>query len=142
MKGRYSRVFAIIGSINRAGGEVNRKELVKEFTNGRTTSLSDLSDEELKLLEQKLSAMAPRQQKVDYTNDPLDSSRKAIISQFLSVGRTAGEAIAWAEKYGVNGVKKPFNQYTGQELFILIQNAKKVKQSFIKSVNRKVHGLH
>lgn len=137
MKGRYSRVFAIIGSINKAGGAVSHKEVVKEFTEGRTASLSDLSDDELRQLEQNLSSMAPKQPKVDYSNDPLDSTRKAIISQFLSIGRTAEHAKAWAEKYGVNGVKKPFNEYTGQELYQLVQNAKKVKQGFIKSVNKK-----
>lgn len=142
MKGKYSQIFAIIGTINKAGGNVTHKELVKEFTDGRTTSLSDLNQEELELFTKKLSAMAPRQQQVDYSSDPLDATRKAIISQFLSKGSNAAAAKAWAEKYGVNGVKKAFNEYNGQELFILLQNAKKIKAGFVKRVNKTVHGIH
>jgi hypothetical protein len=139
---KYSQIFAIIGTINKAGGNVTYKELVKDFTDGRTTSLSDLSAEEVELFTKKLSAMAPRQQPVDYSSDPLDATRKAIISQFKSIGRTAADAKAWAEKYGVNGVKRDFNDYTGQELFILLQNSKKIKAGFVKKVNKKVHGLY
>lgn len=142
MKGKYSQIFAIIGTINKAGGNVTYKELVKEFTDSRTTSLGDLNPEELELFTKKLSAMAPRQQPVDYSSDPLDATRKAIISQLLSKGSNAASAKAWAEKYGVNGVKKAFNDYDGSELFILLQNAKKIKAGFVKKVNKKVYGLY
>lgn len=140
MKGKYSRLFAIISDINKAGGDVNYKELVSGFTNNRTDSLSSLEHRELQEFERSLMRLQGQQDlsDSDYKNDPLNGTRRAIIAQFKSIGRTAEAAIEWAEKYGVNGAKKQFNEYTGQELFILLQNAKQVKSDFIKSVNNKL----
>lgn len=142
MKNKYARVFAIISQINKAGGAVTDKILVSDFTDGRATSLKDLTEGEFQEFERNLVKMAPN--KLDasvYKYDPLDSARKAVIAQFKSIGRTAEDAIAWAEKYGVKNQKKKFNEYTGQELFVLIKNAEKVKQDFIRSVNKKLYGV-
>lgn len=138
----YKKVFAIISAINKAGGSVNHRQLVSDFTEKRTESLADLSDEEFSLFESNLVSMAPGQdKKKDYSSDPLDTTRKAIISQFKSIGGDAADAKEWCEKYGVNGVKKPFNDYTGQELYVLLQNAKKVKQHRILQINKKLDGI-
>lgn len=142
MRNKYARVFAIISQINKAGGAVTDKILVSDFTEGRATSLKDLTDGEFQEFERNLVKMAPNKLDANaYKYDPLDRSRKAIIAQFKSIGRTAEDAIAWAEKYGVKNQKKKFNEYTGQELFVLIKSAEKVKQDFIKSVNKKLNGV-
>lgn len=139
MRTKYSRFYAVIAQINRAGGNLNKEDLVLTFTQGRTDKLTDLSIQEFQELERRLLISTNlRPSKIDYINDPLDKTRKAIISQFKSIGRTAQNAIAWAEKYGVNGVKRKFNDYTGQELFKLLLNAKKVKEDYIKSINKKL----
>ncbi len=140
MKNKYARVFAIVGQINNAGADVTYKELLKSFTNGRTDSLSKLEHWELQEFERSLMKLQGENplSDADYLNDPLNATRRAIIAQFKSIGRTASNAIEWAEKYGVNGRKKRFNDYNGQELFVLLQNAKKVKADFIKSINKKL----
>jgi DNA modification methylase len=138
---KYAKIFGIISQINQAGGKVTYQELVKDFTSGRTTSLSSLSFSEFQEFERQLAAMSRTKYQGNtnkYASDPLDATRKAIISQFRSISRSANDAIAWAEKYGVNGQKKGFNEYTGQELFILLQNAKKVKEGFMKSAVKKL----
>lgn len=146
MKNKYAKVFAIVSQINKAGGVVTYQELVWNFTenraSGRTTSLSDLNQWELQEFERSLAAAAPNNLAAnDYASDPLDRARKAVIAIFKSVGRSTQDAIAWAEKYGVKGKKKKFNDYNGQELWMLIQNAEKMKSSFILSVNKKLHGI-
>jgi len=135
-KGKYSNIYAIISQINDSGCAITKEELVSNFTNRRTTHLSDLTYTELHDFEISLSRLSPRTNQ--YANPELDNCRKAIIAQFKSIGRTTEAAIAWAEKYGVNGIKRRFNDYTGQELYILIKNAEKVKMDFIKSANKKL----
>lgn len=139
MKNKYARVFAMIKQINSAGGSVTHTELLNNFTQGKTSSLNDLGHFELQEFERSLQRTIQKTKSAtDYKNEPLDKSRKAIISQFRSIGRTPADAIAWAERYGVNGTKKTFNSYTGQELFVLLRNAKKVKADFIKAANQKL----
>lgn len=140
MKGKFSRVFAIIADINKAGGDVTYKELLKGFTNNRTDSLSSLEHRELQEFERSLMRLQSQTDltDADYKNDPLNQTRRAIIAQFKSIGRTTEAAIEWAEKYGVNGEKRKFNDYTGQQLFVLLQNAKNVKSDYIKSANKKL----
>jgi DNA modification methylase len=142
MKNKFAKVFAIVKQINDAGGNTTHKELLKDFTakreGGATESLSDLKFYELQEFERSLSSTLSKQKPKDYDNDPLNQTRRAIIAQFKSIGRDTKEAISWAEKYGVNGQKKRFNNYTGQELFILLKNAEKVKSDFIISTNKKL----
>ena len=142
MAGKYNRVFAIIKQINEAGGAVTYQELVRDFTDGRTTSLSSLSVGEFQQFERGLVALAPnKKDAADYASDPNNALRRAIIAHFRSIGRTADDAIDWAEKYGVNGVKRAFNDYTGQELYKLFLNAQKVRRDFIVKANKSFRGL-
>lgn len=138
MKNKYAAVFAMVKQINSSGGSITYKELLRNFTNGETEHLNDLSDNQLQEFERNLRRTIKTTTSADYENDPLDRSRKAIISQFRSIGRKPADAIAWAEKYGVKGIKKEFNQYDGQELYLLLQNAKKLKSDFIKAANKKM----
>jgi len=135
---KYARFFAILKQINANGEALTKEEAVNRYTGGSTGSLSSLSPVELAGLERSLAALVKNrsngpQQPIDQVADRL---RKGIISQFLSIGRTAADAKAWAEKYGVRGNKRKFNDYDHQELYMLFQNAKKVKLDYIKSFNR------
>jgi DNA modification methylase len=139
MAHNYSRFFSLIKQINSTGVALTKEEVIEDFTNGKTTSLKALKHFELQELERQLIARLNNTKTAkDFKSDPRDAQRKAIISQFKSIGRTAKDAIAWAEKYGVNGIKKMFNDYDASELFILTKNAEKVKSDFIKSVNKKL----
>ncbi len=140
MKGKYSRFFALITQANAGGASLTKEQLVKDFTNGKTESLSDLQEYEFQELERNLQKLVPAKKAIPiaYVNDAANQTRRAIIAQFRSIGRTPANAIEWAEKYGVKGNKRKFNEYTGQELYVLLQNAKKVKGDFIKSINKKL----
>ena len=129
----YSQVFVLLVQINKSGVELTKEEAVSIFTDKRTVKLTDLSDFELIEFKKTLQFMVPQTDKKD---DKLDRTRKAIISQFKGIGKTTADAIAWAEKYGVFGSKKKFNDYDGQELYQLLQNAKKMKADTIKSVTK------
>ncbi len=136
---KYSRLFAIIKQLNSNGAQLSHKQLVKDFTGGRTESLKDLSEGEFQELERQLIKSTPKTKTAtDYEADPRDAQRKAIIAQFKSINRTADDAKAWAEKYGVRGIKRLFNDYTAQELHTLLQNCLKMKSDFIKGVNKKL----
>lgn len=140
MKSKYSRFYAIIKQINNAGGNINKADLILSFTSGRTDKLNDLSFQEFQELERNLIASThANHENHTYANDHLDKTRKAIISQFKCIGTTTQNAIDWAEKYGVNGAKKRFNDYNGQELFKLLINARKMKEDYIKSINQKMN---
>jgi hypothetical protein len=138
MARNYSRVFAILKDVNSIGIDLTYKEAVGTFTAGRTESLGDLSDFELKEFEKTLMLMVPENKKLERFNDANNDTRRAIISQFKSIGKTTADAIAWTEKYGVFGNKRKFNDYNGQELFQLLQNAKKMKADAITAVNKKL----
>jgi uroporphyrinogen-III decarboxylase len=133
MKRNYGQVFVLLVQINKSGVELTKEEAVSIFTNGDTTSLTALSDAQLEDFKKSLQLMVP---KPDFINDKLNQTRRAIISQFKAIGRTTADAIAWAEKYGVFGNKRKFNEYDGQELWQLLQNAKNVKADTIKSVTK------
>ncbi len=138
MGNKYSRFFAILKEINTNGGQLTKEQAVHDYTNKRTTSLTDLSDQELYGLEQALSSISrPRGIVIVQVDAKADRMRKGIISQFLSIGKTAQAAKDWAEKYGVQGKKRKFDDYTHQELWLLLQNAKKMKADHIKALNKK-----
>lgn len=142
MKNKYARVFAMVAEINASGANTTYKDLLWDFTKdreaGQTKSLGDLTEFELREFETCLQRLKtnPTKSASDYANDPLDAQRKAIIAQFKSMGLTAYHAKAWAEKYGVSGVKRNFNEYTANELYVLTKNAEKVKDEFIAKANK------
>lgn len=141
---KYARVFALLKQVNTNGLSLTYQEAVSTLTGGRTSSLSELSAFEVQELERQLQAMTGKQHNTvvmsEYDaqlEEEKDKMRKAIISAFKSIGRDVAAAKSWAEKYGVNGVKRKFNDYTKSELFLLIRNANNVKADFIKASSAK-----
>lgn len=126
-KTRYSAVFAIIKQINRLDKDYTYKDAVSDFTGKKTDSLSELTDEQLNGLTAMLSKMAGGN-KSTFSSDPRDKQRKAIIAIFKRKGKTVQDAIAWAEKRGVKGEKRNFNDYNGQELYNLTIAAENIKK--------------
>jgi hypothetical protein len=83
--------------------------VISAFTKGNATSKKQLTPQALDTL---LSNM---------------SMRVAIIDVFLAAGMmTVANALSWVNKYGVNGKKLHLNQYDNKDLYMLLQNAKKV----------------
>lgn len=102
----------------------NQEDLVSSFTGHRTTHVSQMEEQEAQDLYRHLRDMYAKQ---TYAADPRDKQRKAVIAIFKRKGKTVQDAIAWAEKSGVLGIKKKFNEYTGQELYNLTIKAELVK---------------
>lgn len=132
----YAQFFAILKSINNLGAGLTKEDIISEFTGGKTSSLSSLNSYEYDDLIKHLMALQNKYNTGQH--DPLDKARKAIISQFKSIGKTTEDAIAWAEKYGVFDVKAKFNDYTGQQLWQMLQVAKKIKVQTIRKVIKQV----
>ncbi len=133
---RYSAFFAAYNASVKAGNPYSKEEQVSIFTNERTESLKDLSDQELK----ELTALLNTSYVVDKTK--ADKLRKALISIFhqMKYENAAAAAKAWAEKMGVGAgeknIKKPFNNYNNQELKTLIFKAEIVLADFRRRINK------
>ncbi len=127
MANKYASFYAAYNTTVKKGNTNSKEDTVKDFTDGRTVKLTDLTIQELQELVRRLNTLAGKPKIV--VKDKGDSMRKSIIAIFKSIGDTTEDAIAWAEKQGVRGVKKPFNNYTNGELYVLIQVAENVKKS-------------
>ncbi|HEV7736236.1 MAG TPA: hypothetical protein VGO47_02545, partial [Chlamydiales bacterium] len=76
----YSRFFALLKKVNGTGANVDRHELIRGFTYGRTDSIGLLVGDEYNRLCNQLESMLPPPPK-----DKWDNARKAIIAQFRSI---------------------------------------------------------
>lgn len=128
---KYAQFFAAFNNSVRSGNPYSKEELISMNTDGRTTSLKDLTDAELREIIDLLNVSNQARQ------SKADKMRKAIIAIFKDMERTTAQAIAWAEKQGVKGVKKKFNSYTTGELYVLIQIAEKIQIDWRKGVRKK-----
>ncbi len=108
---QHKMMFALFGELKM--DEDSRKDVIRSFSNGRTESSSELYSGEAYNLIESLKKQAGN------TTDNRDRQRKAIIAIFRRKGKTVQDAIAWAEQRGVKGIKRSFNDYTGQELYNL-----------------------
>ena len=133
---RYTPFFAAIATATKRGLTKSRDEVVAEFTEGRTSSVKDLSDYELQELCRRLNALSGSSYTPTAGNQKADKMRKSIIAIFYSMNKTAAQAKAWAEKQGIDGIKKPFNAYKTQELWRLIRIAEMIKQDHDKVLRK------
>lgn len=142
MANQYARFFAAFKNSQLKGNPFTKEEVVSNFTNGRTGSLKDLSHFELNELSRSLSLLAPEKQPTRPADDKADKMRKAIIAIFKSVGKTTTDAITWAEKQGVRGQKKKFNDYSTGDLFVLIGICEKVRADKLKNIRKELSNLN
>lgn len=136
-----SNKYAAFYALQRQTG-LSKEALIESFTAGRTASLRALSDVELqdlcnglrKTLGQKVSQSKP------YANTKADQMRKALIALFhnMDYPNAAQAAKAWAEKQGVRGVKRRFNEYSTSELYTLLKIGDKMVADFQSSIRKKI----
>ncbi len=139
MPNKYARFFAILKQINATGGNLTKEEAISDFTGGKTSSLSDLTPQQLSALETTLATMSRPTSLVrqPFKNSQCQQQRRKLIAIFNSIhGKATGlaECKRWVLKQGVNGQKKPLNDYDSHELSILITVAEKIKEHHIKSL--------
>lgn len=145
---QYARFYASYNTSVKCGNTASKEEVVFEFTGGRTTSLRELSEAELKDLIDQLnqkSAFRQAQGTKNYSKDEIarNTMRRAIIAQFHCAGRDGVRAAkAWAEKQGATvdnvNIKRRFNDYTQQELISLIKKAEKMRVTDIDAVAKQL----
>lgn len=114
---------------------LTKEQAVLNFTNGQTNSLKALDHWEVQELTRRLNDLAPAPSPKG-EGRAYPGGEKAIIAIWRSMGRQPADAIAWAEKQGVKGVKKRFNDYTNGELYILIAIAEKAKNDWLAQVRK------
>lgn len=144
MANHYAAFFAAYNQSVKAGSPLSKEEVVSDFTQGRTTSLKDLSGQELDALVVRLNQsirFVKKAQPKAIENPKGDSMRKAIISIFYKMNKTANDAKEWAEKQGVRGTKRRFNDYSNSELFTLIGVAEKILAEWQLTIRNKISQL-
>lgn len=146
---KFSHYFALESEIKKQSrGTVERTELISDFTDGKKEHLSDLSPTEYKeflnwiKMAFKLNSNAPSKRKADdWQNTRENRMRRKIIALFkqmsytLPNGNADMEAInAWCIHYGK--IKKPLNDYTKDELVIIISQVEIILKKFTQSVTK------
>ena len=128
-KGLNARFHLLLTQANK---KQHKAALVFSFTNGRSESSKDMTDQEAKELIHYL-------ENINTADDPADRMRKKIISMAREMGwelRTATEKVAdmhriknWVMKYGC--LKKPLNDYNLTELPRLVTQFEQVYRDFL-----------
>lgn len=101
--------------LSEAGLSSQKSNIIAGITQGRTESSKEMTDMEARQMITYLKMECGKM------HADKDKKRKKLIALAYSIGENTQFVIAWAEKYGVNGVKRKFNQYTKQELHLLIE---------------------
>lgn len=135
---KYAAYFSIESKIKGLGFQVDRSDLIDEYTNGNKNSLRDLSEWEYKEFIKWLNPILQNLQtlkKKDWQNSPENRMRRKIIALFVHrMDYTLEDLDYWCEKFGK--FKKKLNDHSLEELSQLVTQAEKVYESFIKSVNK------
>lgn len=132
---KFTAFFAAYNASVKRGNPHSYAEMVSNFTGGKTQSLRDLNLFELQELTRQINNLIPEDK------GKADRMRKAIIAIFKKMNRTTADAISWAEKQGVRGNKKKFNDYTTGELFVLISVAEKVLNDWQNAIRKKIETI-
>ncbi|MCZ2393398.1 MAG: hypothetical protein LC105_06060 [Chitinophagales bacterium] len=121
----YKEYFAIEKRIKQTGADIDRKELIADFTEGRTDSLRDLSPLEYRELCRSLNALLGHKQ---VPHERKNQMRRKLIATLCQCGfvnadnKPDMERIQnWCVQYGHAG--KQLNDHTYKELQKLITQA-------------------
>lgn len=135
---KYAAYFAMEREVKQIGFNVDRSELVSQFTDGQKNGLTDLSDfqyqEFLRWL-RPIIQEAKNDHQENWKNSPENRMRRKIIALFIHrMGYTYKELDEWCVKSGE--FKKALNDHTYNELTKLVTQAEKVHASFIQQLNK------
>ncbi|WP_017258419.1 hypothetical protein [Pedobacter arcticus] len=128
MKRDYRPIFAIC----KANG-LEYKDKVAEFTNGRTDSLTALSDAEFREFKRQMHQLSP----TEFVAKPGDKQRKKMIGLARSMRKENPlQAVDdWCIQYGK--FAKPLMQHSVDELnYVLYIYEHKVYKEFLEELNK------
>jgi len=124
----YAQYFAIERKLKNQGRQIERKELIADFTNGRTSSLRGLSPSEYQEFVAQLSKNLH-----DFKNSPENKMRQKVYALFVSkMGFSKDQMNSWCLKY--SKAHKPLQEHNYQELIVLVHQVEQVFQSQLKSL--------
>lgn len=136
----YKRFFTLFRQATAAGllPFDSHHDLVEAATEGRTTSLRDLSAQELATMERRIQDLLAPQ------GDSANRMRRKVIAILAARGAVDAQGRpdmtrihAWVRKYG--HLHKDFNAYTVPELITLVTQAEAIVASDLKAI-QKHHG--
>lgn len=136
----YAHFFSLFNQARKSGlvPYADHGELVNDATQGRTSSLRELSRQELRSIEQELLNL------LDPQEASMQRQRRKVIAILASRGCTTPEGKpdmahihAWVERYGYLHI--PLNAYDRQSLPRLVTQAEAVMASDLKAI-AKHHG--
>lgn len=135
----YSTYFAIEKRLKELGAQPDRAELIATFTEGKKSSLKDLSDMQYKMfcnwLSQKLSTKEAENARF---NSPANRMRRKVIALFAKMDYTIDDKAdmerinKWCIKYGQ--FHKQLNDHTAPELIKLTAQVEQVYKSYLLSL--------
>lgn len=136
----FAQYFAIEKKIQNNGFDLNRSELVSQFTNEKKTGLKELTAFEYREFCQWLNRTFLQNTQPPVNQAPVDpvlqKQRRKIIALLAKIGfiDEQGNAnmpriYAWVDEYGY--LHKSLNKYTASELPKLVMQAEKFYKSHI-----------
>ena len=137
MTNKYAAFFT---TLRRHAG-LTKEDAVLQFTAGCTHSLKALDNWELQELTRRLQAIAPPPAPPYPGGEKANQLRRVLIAIFKGMGKTVADAAAWAQRQGVRGYKKKFNDYTTGELHQLIEIAKKIEQHWREGIRKRISNI-
>jgi len=132
----YSAYFAIENKLKAKGAQVNRRDLIHSFTDGRTDSLRDLDNQEYADFITHMNAVLANYGK--NVNEAEQRQYKKIIALFCKMGYTIGDKPdmvgihSWCVRYG--HLHLNLNGYHGPDLTKLVSQAQETYNTFIHGI--------
>ncbi len=133
----FKRYFSLEKIIRDRGLDLNRKDLLGQYTEGMIISLRKLNTAQYN----SFCDWLEKAYDINTDSSPENKMRRKIIMLFRKMNYTKGDKVdmdavhGWVLKYGYK--KKPLNDYTMKELPKLVTQAERVYFSFMNSLNDK-----
>lgn len=140
MATKYAKYFAIEKRLKAMPGfDIERSEMIEEFTDGKKSSLKDLTETEYREFCTSIQKLInnPQPSKADWQHTPANIMRKKLIMYCAKVGWVKNGAADmeriqnWVLKYGY--LKKELNTYTEAELPKLLTQAESMYADYLKT---------
>ncbi|MBN9293766.1 MAG: hypothetical protein J0G96_07295 [Flavobacteriia bacterium] len=135
----FSTYFAIEKTLQAQGYDVDRTEVIQQFTDGRKSGLRELSSAEYSALiiwlNKSFTSAGARASGKQHAVDQLTKQRRKIIALLCKIGYVKNDKAdmpriySWVLSHGY--LHKPFNQYSLNEIPRLVTQAEKFYKSHI-----------
>ncbi len=144
----YKEYFAIESKIKKQGFDIERSDVIRQFSNGKKQGLSQLTPFEYRELLRWLNQSFGTNQQKPKTdpkihpefNEAEDRQKKKIIALFCKMGYVKDDKAdiyrinGWAMKYG--HLHKKMNDYHGADLTKLVSQALEVYETFVDGLSK------